>query len=276
MPIDTLRGSAPSMEVLIENLPGNVYRRVRSPEGKYSFEFLSSGLFRNFDIDNERLLRATEVTFDWIHPDDRERFVADLEVSAATMGLLDHRVRVVGMDGRVHWARGIARPSRRPDGSVVWDGIVIDVTREVEAEAELRIAKGEAERAHTLLARSVGAIGARLRGPVMRLAELSEALATGDAPDGDVVEEMRREIAVLSAMLSSGADADPARGGAAPPAKLTPRQSEILAMLRRGQSNKAIALALGISPGTVKLHVSAILKALDTPSRRSLRAVPRA
>jgi PAS domain-containing protein len=127
---DTPR-SAPGIEVFVENLPGNVYRRVRRPDGTYYFEYLSSGLFRQFDIDPERLLAQREVKWDWVHPDDRPRFVADLEVSAATLGLLDHRVRVVGKDGRVHWARGIARPSRRADGSVVWDGLVIEVTREV-------------------------------------------------------------------------------------------------------------------------------------------------
>lgn len=54
---------------------------------------------------------------------------------------LDHRVRVVVREGRIHWDRGIARPSRRADGYVVWDELVIDVTREVEAEANFRMAK---------------------------------------------------------------------------------------------------------------------------------------
>lgn len=267
---DPQRGSVPPMDVLIENLPGNVYRRVRSPQGVYSFEFLSSGLFRNFDIDHERLLRADRVTFDWIHPEDRERFVADLEVSAATMSLLDHRVRIIGMDGRVHWARGIARPSRRPDGWVVWDGIVIDVTREVEAEAELRVAKGEAERAHALLARAMGQISERLRDPVSRLEALADALAPGRPLDAATLEAMRTEIRHLA--LSVGPRSDGQGDEAATRAKLTPRQREILALLRKGHSNKSIALALGISPGTAKLHVSAVLKALDVSTRRRLRS----
>lgn len=270
MRVDPLRESAPSMEVLIENLPGNVYRRVRSPSGAYSFEFLSSGLFRHFDIDNERLLQADEVTFDWIHPEDRERFVADLEVSAATMALLDHRVRVVGMDGRVHWARGIARPGRRPDGSIVWDGIVIDVTREVEAEAQLRVAKGEAERAHRLLAQSVGAIGARLRDPVARLDEIVRTLDTTAPPSPEALDALRRELAVLVA--ATGAGGPPAEPRAeTSESKLTGRQREILALVREGCTNKEIALKLGIAPGTAKLHVSAILKALDVGTRKRLR-----
>jgi two-component system nitrate/nitrite response regulator NarL len=50
-------------------------------------------------------------------------------------------------------------------------------------------------------------------------------------------------------------------------AELTPREREILCLLAEGQSNKLIARNLGISDGTVKLHVKAILRKLDVHSR---------
>ncbi len=49
--------------------------------------------------------------------------------------------------------------------------------------------------------------------------------------------------------------------------ELTPRESEILGLLAEGQSNKVIARNLGISDGTVKLHVKAILRKLKLHSR---------
>jgi two-component system nitrate/nitrite response regulator NarL len=48
---------------------------------------------------------------------------------------------------------------------------------------------------------------------------------------------------------------------------LTPREREILCHLAEGQSNKTIARELGITDGTVKLHVKAILRKLDVHSR---------
>jgi two-component system, NarL family, nitrate/nitrite response regulator NarL len=48
---------------------------------------------------------------------------------------------------------------------------------------------------------------------------------------------------------------------------LTPRENEILGLLAEGQSNKVIARNLGISDGTVKLHVKAILRKLGVHSR---------
>ena len=54
---------------------------------------------------------------------------------------------------------------------------------------------------------------------------------------------------------------------ASPFDELTPREGEILSLLAEGQSNKVIARNLGISDGTVKLHVKAILRKLGVHSR---------
>lgn len=48
---------------------------------------------------------------------------------------------------------------------------------------------------------------------------------------------------------------------------LTQRQSEVMMLLARGLPNKTICRDLRLSEGTVKVHVSAILKALNVHSR---------
>jgi len=53
-------------------------------------------------------------------------------------------------------------------------------------------------------------------------------------------------------------------GGAA---LLTHRQLEVLNCLREGKSNKQIAYELGLSEGTVKIHVTAIFKSLGVRNR---------
>ena len=54
---------------------------------------------------------------------------------------------------------------------------------------------------------------------------------------------------------------------ATPLSELTPREQEILSHIAEGESNKVIAKHLGISDGTVKLHVKAILRKLGVHSR---------
>ena len=48
---------------------------------------------------------------------------------------------------------------------------------------------------------------------------------------------------------------------------LPPRQREVLTLLCQGHSNKEIGLRLGLAEITVKMHVSAIFRALDVASR---------
>ena len=48
---------------------------------------------------------------------------------------------------------------------------------------------------------------------------------------------------------------------------LTRRQTEVLALLLRGQSNKLIARALNLSVETIKDHVAAVLRSLNVSSR---------
>lgn len=52
-----------------------------------------------------------------------------------------------------------------------------------------------------------------------------------------------------------------------PFAALTPRERDILERLAVGESNKVIARHLGISDGTVKLHVKSVLRKLGVHSR---------
>jgi DNA-binding NarL/FixJ family response regulator len=69
-----------------------------------------------------------------------------------------------------------------------------------------------------------------------------------------------------AAMLEPATDPVP---GALPAGAsfLTPRQRDVLALLGEGKSNKEIARVLKLAEGTVKLHVTAILKALNVNNR---------
>src|ERR1700751_6174369 len=59
---------------------------------------------------------------------------------------------------------------------------------------------------------------------------------------------------------------EPPKAGAAD-LGLTERQMEVLALMMQGKSNKAISRVLALAEPTVKIHVSAILKALKVANR---------
>jgi DNA-binding NarL/FixJ family response regulator len=49
--------------------------------------------------------------------------------------------------------------------------------------------------------------------------------------------------------------------------ELSAREVQVLQLMARGESNKAIAAQLGLSPSTIKTHISNILAKLDAQSR---------
>jgi len=71
-----------------------------------------------------------------------------------------------------------------------------------------------------------------------------------------LVEEIETAIA-----LDAGGDAEPAS------IDLTPRERQVLELLARGASNKAIARRLEITPHTAKFHVAAIVAKLGAAGR---------
>ena len=60
--------------------------------------------------------------------------------------------------------------------------------------------------------------------------------------------------------------------GEARMSELTARQRQIVAVLAQGMSNKEIARMLGISDGTVKVHLHQIFERLEVTSRAKLIA----
>ncbi|WP_084605245.1 LuxR C-terminal-related transcriptional regulator [Desulfonatronum thioautotrophicum] len=61
-----------------------------------------------------------------------------------------------------------------------------------------------------------------------------------------------------------------------PSAKLSPRQRQVLELIRQGKSNNEIAFALGIGLGTVKQHVVALFRKLKVTSRTKALTRPAA
>lgn len=80
-----------------------------------------------------------------------------------------------------------------------------------------------------------------------------EILHRGDGPNSDAVGE---QAAPIRKSMSSPSDLG-----------LTGRQLEVIALMMKGKSNKAICRELEVAEATVRNHVTAILKALKVTNR---------
>ena len=111
----------------------------------------------------------------------------------------------------------------------------------------------------------VNSLQSGARGYLLKDMEPDELIsALNDIVKGNTV--VAPELAIVLARAVQGNISGESPSQAAFSA-LTPRELEILCHLAEGQSNKVIARNLGISDGTVKLHVKSILRKLDVHSR---------
>lgn len=242
------------------HFPGHIMQRIRLPDGRYRYTYVSPAVRETFGLDPDALLNAASVGHDWLPEPDRSRFVAALERSAATLQTLDEEVRVTRPDGVTRWVRSIGHPRRLPDGSVIWDGVALDVTDRHEARAALDAAL-EAARRREVSGGGLSAVA--LRDVARQLARLRDALALLPHAEDALQRLAEVEAALASAASLAQATAEPETA----PEGLTPRQAEILRLLRQGLANRDIATRLGVGEGTVKLHVSALLKRLGVRNR---------
>jgi len=90
-------------------------------------------------------------------------------------------------------------------------------------------------------------------------------IALRDIVNGKTV--VAPDLAPILARAVQGNNEEAKETSNSPFSELTPRETEILGLLAEGLSNKGIARNLGISDGTVKLHVKAILRKLEVHSR---------
>ncbi len=103
--------------------------------------------------------------------------------------------------------------------------------------------------------------------------------ATGDAEgarvQGDEAAEASRRLGVAPLLAMIGAPAAAAVAPVGPRQTLTPRESEILALVAEGRSNGEIGRQLFISTKTVSVHVSNILGKLGAGGRTEAAAIAR-
>ena len=73
-----------------------------------------------------------------IVPEDMAQHAASMRAAGASMVLWEHEFRIRTPSGVKKWIHGRAQPQRQADGSIVWTGVLSDITERKRIEAALR------------------------------------------------------------------------------------------------------------------------------------------
>ncbi|MBV7564154.1 diguanylate cyclase [Pseudomonas sp. sia0905] len=122
---------------LTDQVPGVLFQFCSQADGNGYFTYLSAGVRDLFEVTQEQLLQNPRLLDSCVHPDDLEVFNQSREQALHDVCIWHVEYRVQLPVQGLRWHLGEARPQRKADGSVVWHGMVTDITERKRFEREL-------------------------------------------------------------------------------------------------------------------------------------------
>jgi PAS domain S-box-containing protein len=132
---------------LAENAPGMIYQFQLSPEGTSKFNYVSSGCYAIYEITPQEALADANKLNHSIHPEDMADFQKSIEISAQTIQTWQFQGRIITPSGKIKWIQAASEPVKQTDGSIIWDGLLLDITERKQAETAVKQKSQEAQQA---------------------------------------------------------------------------------------------------------------------------------
>jgi len=131
-----LRQSEARFHQMAANIPGGmIFQFLLRPDGSMAFPYLSPSCREIYGLEPEEIQHNPTLIMDTVHPDDRTSFQESIALSAQTLLPWRWEGRQL-VNGAVKWFEGASRPERHPNGDIVWDGLLMDITEHKRAEEE--------------------------------------------------------------------------------------------------------------------------------------------
>lgn len=122
---------------LADAVPGALYQIVSSPNGDWTFSFLSSGVEALYGFSADEVFEDQELLNRCMFDADVPSFAQASALAAKNMSVLNHEYRITPRSGELRWIAVRAVPQSMGDGSVSWSGIMLDISERKNAEEAL-------------------------------------------------------------------------------------------------------------------------------------------
>ncbi|MDZ8106344.1 MAG: AAA family ATPase, partial [Nostoc sp. DedQUE12a] len=136
-----LSASNSRFEKLVDNVPGVVYQYQISADGATSLTYISGECYELYEITPEQAIANVQSILERIHPDDAASHQDSIADSIQKLTPWQWSGRIITPSGIVKWIYGEARIEQKADGTLVWDGLLLDISERKKAELALQQAQ---------------------------------------------------------------------------------------------------------------------------------------
>ena len=142
-----MRESEARFKSLASNIPGTVLQLLLDENGSWSFSYVSENSLALLGVTPRLLQRYPGFFFDLIMVEDAPSFAQSMQTSARefTDWNWEGRIHVSGTD-EIKWVNLRSSPRQLDNGSVVWEGILSNITQRKLAELEMRRSRADLSR----------------------------------------------------------------------------------------------------------------------------------
>lgn len=134
---EELQKSYDLLTKLTNQVPGVVYQYRLYPDGHSAFPISSSGMFDIYEVTSEEVREDASPVFTRLHPEDLDYIVETINESARNLTHYQSEFRVILPKQGLRWRWCDAKPEKLDDGSVLWYGIITDITERKNAEEQM-------------------------------------------------------------------------------------------------------------------------------------------
>ena len=134
---DDLQESEKKLRLINARIPGVLYQLKIDVNGNRSMPYVSPTIETFFGISATTVIGNAEEWFALIHPDDLSEMESSIVNSMHSLCSWEWEGRCIRNDGEIRWMRGTSTPEKQKDGSIIWDGMFVDVTERKIVEQEL-------------------------------------------------------------------------------------------------------------------------------------------
>lgn len=135
--LQALEDSERRFRDMAANVPGAIFRYALYPDGRDEIGYMSPGCFDLWEYDAETLQGDPTLLWQAIHQSDLPAMQKSVMRSAHTLEPWSHRWRIRTPSGVEKWVHGRGLPRRLPNGTVIWNTLILDVTDQIRTEQQL-------------------------------------------------------------------------------------------------------------------------------------------